>query len=197
MMTLRLLLVSALFLVFGSSSANAFTITFDDIDATTPVGIPTGYLNADWNNLHVLNGADFPVESGFRNGVVSKNNVAYTTSGASIIAPTPFTLVSAYFTAAWSDGVYVTVRGLLGNEQKYTQTFTVDTTGSTFIELNMSNIDRVTIAPAGGTPHYEFYTGAAIAIDNIEISEVPVPAALPLFGTALVSLVGVARRRRA
>lgn len=67
--------------------------------------------------------------------------------------------------------------------------------------FNQSNVSKIMIDFSGG--NYGFYGDdryhAWYAIDNItyDISAVPVPAAVWLFGSGLLSLIGVTRRKKA
>lgn len=60
--------------------------------------------------------------------------------------------------------------------------FTMDLTGTTFEFLNLNTVDN---------DDYRFY------ISVMEVTAVPVPAAVWLFGSGLLGLVGIARRRNA
>jgi hypothetical protein len=196
MKTLRTLLAAALLFAFGAAPANAFTVTFDDIYVATNDMI-VNYQGATWENFYVANGSAY--SNGYTNGTVSPNNVGFNGYGnpATVTSPNPFTFVSAYFTGAWNDDLSVTVQGFLNNVEKYSTTFLVNSITPSLMTLNMSNIDKVTFSTSGGTAHgYIGGDGTHVAIDNIEISEVPLPAALPLFGSAFASLLGVGAWRK-
>ena len=74
-----------------------------------------------------------------------------------------------------------------------------------FSTLGWSDVDlfdtlMIGAAPMGST--YDAFGGLqAIAIDNVrvdvDVSVVPVPAAVWLFGSGLLALVGIARRKKA
>jgi hypothetical protein len=76
-----------------------------------------------------------------------------------------------------------------------------DTWGRYFLDLNLSQYGAV----SGDTVNFGFvatstnYNGSAVFYDNLEFAPtevIPVPAAVWLFGSGLVGLVGVARRRK-
>ena len=102
-------------------------ITFDDLTGTS-LPVPAGYDNLTWSNFYYLNGVAYGQPSGFAAGVVSTNNVAYNNGGApaAISSSAPFTLVSAYLTAAWNDNLQVEVQGYNGATLSYDNTYTLE-----------------------------------------------------------------------
>lgn len=75
-----------------------------------------------------------------------------------------------------------------GNEIMAGLFFTPDTGGDNKWDQLVFNVD--------GVKRIELNMGGSGAIDNIQYSVVPVPAAAWLFGTGLLGLVGVARRKK-
>jgi PEP-CTERM motif len=213
-----------LFVVFVAPNvfvapAKAATLGFDDLcvgDVFSGVPFPqfpTSYQGFFWKDFFAHNSPSTPA-SGYHNGVVSAPCVAYDTgnappglgsnaASASFFLPsngTTFILNSGYFTAAWNDGLEVIVTGSLGGVVEDTATFNVDTSGPTFETFNWSNLDEVTIASTGGTHHAGFIgIGPQFVLDNLTVNEAvtttPEPSSLLLFGTGLLSLVGVVRRK--
>ena len=80
--------------------------------------IPDGYHGLIWNNFAELDGVNLGQPSGYGAGVVSPPTVAFNAGGypAGLIAPGPFSLLSAYLTAAWNDNLQVEVIGYAGAE---------------------------------------------------------------------------------
>jgi hypothetical protein len=200
-------LAAAVFVLLASAPAKAVTIqliNFDDLsDGGAGTPIANGYTGLDWNNFYVLHSNNSIYgPSGYVNGTVSQPNVAFNGFGndASFSANMPFSLYGGYFTAAWNDGLTVTANGLLNGVQKYTQTFNLNTQLPLLIAFNWTDINDVTFSSSGGTNHGYGGSGEHFALDNLEIAEggvsaVPLPAALPLFGSALLGLAGFGARK--
>ncbi len=99
----------------------------------------------------MLNSADAP-SSGYKNGTVSPPNVAYNLYGRDVNfkRSTPFELVSFYLTAAYKNGLKVTVTGFRSDVQVDSATFTVDTTSPTLETLDW-DVNRVVFSVGAGT----------------------------------------------
>jgi hypothetical protein len=203
----RMFLVAAFFMSLFGAPAGATTITFDNLvvpdepEGTFYGSVPDGYEGLSWDNFYFINGANHPVTpNGFMAGTVSPSNVAFKGSSDAIIsASVPFTFTSGYFTGAWNDRLEVTFTGYLeGVMVRSPVTYFVDSTEPEFISLNWANIDELVISSAGGIVHGYPYgaQGTQVVMDNLIVSGVPLPAALPLFGAALAGLVGFGVRRR-
>ncbi len=153
-----------------ATNAAAVVIGFDDLPGGN-VLVPNGYNGLTWNNFYYLNGVTYG-PSGYQNGVVSPSNVGYNgfaNPAAFFSSPTQFYLGSAYVTAAWNNGLTVTVTGSRNGVQKYTKTFVVNTTGPTLVNFNWGGIDRVDFSTAGGVNAGLPGAGTHMAIDNILI----------------------------
>ncbi|MFA4993776.1 MAG: hypothetical protein WC521_00505 [Bdellovibrionales bacterium] len=202
-------LIAALFMTLLAVPASAALYTFDDIATnTTPdpdgysylAAIPNGYAGLNWTNFLV---EDITVKTvgGLANGAESYNNVAlnaYGTSAQSVTATTPFTLTSGYFMAAWNEGLELNIIGMLGGVEKYNATLILSTVDSYNFILNMANIDTLLFSSSGGNPVFQLTVGKGtqFGFDNLVISAVPLPAALPLFAGAMMVLGGVKARKR-
>jgi hypothetical protein len=191
-------------LVCPDKSLRAEVLTFDDL--TSPpsglgISVPNGYGGLDWSNFSFKNGLTDGV--GYANSVVSPNNMVYDRSGnpgdVTAIAGT-FTLVSGYFTAAFRDGLQITVDGYNQGHLVDTSQFTVNTTGPTLETFNFSSIDEAVFTTSGGTLHPGYSpsdgVGAELAMDNLSVVT-PEPSSLVLAALAAAGLGLVARRKTA
>jgi hypothetical protein len=115
--------------------------------------------------------------------------------GSSFSANHTFTFLGGDFTSPWRNGMTVTLIGSLNGVLKYSTGFIPTTKAPTLENLNWSNIDKVTILAQGGV--YAGYggDGEQVVFDNLRVSTVPVPAALPMFLAALGGIWLMARRR--
>ena len=132
---------------FAASSASAVVITFDDLGSpgTSLLPISNGYAGLSWDNFWYLD-SSFYTSSGYVNGTVSPNNVAFNAfaNPATISKSTGFNLVGGYFTGAWNDGLQISAVGTPG--VTYSTSFTVNTTGPTYIAFNWNNITSVSFS---------------------------------------------------
>jgi len=200
------LAMAVLALMVGSgTTARATLVTFDDLTRNDSP-IPNGYGGLNWNNFYVLDGVNYSGNpSGYQNGVVSPNNVAYNGFGnpadaLSVDSVTPFTFNSAYLTAAWRDGLQVTITGYLLGVQEDQTTVTVNTSGPSLITLNWTGIDDLNFNSFGGVPHgYSGGNGTQFAMDNFlynaPVTAVPEPSTF-VIGLGCLGFVGYALRRR-
>jgi len=187
-----------------STSAVAGVTTFDDVTtATTQWGIPSGYDGFAWSaKWGVMKGDTYsPQESGYFNTVVSPDYVAFNSMGSPVqlaVVGAPVDFVGAYFGAAWRDGLQIDVEGYLGGAIVDTKSFTVDTSGSTWVDFNWT-VDQVTFASSGGTPAWQT-GGTQFAMDNLTTREAmpsaPAPGAVILASLG-AGLTGWLRRRKA
>lgn len=180
-----------------AAGSHAAIITFDDLDpiALSPIqyhltDIPNGYAGLTWQNMGVsdMSVPDAPRESGYGPGTISPNNVAFNNSGlpAGFSSTSKFTLESAYFTAAWNDGLQVDVQGSSDGVLLFSTTFTLNTTTPSLITFNWSDIDAVTFFSHDGTPVSTIGgSGTHFALDNLSVS------AVPELGSNLMTLMGL------
>ncbi len=180
-------IVMVMMMILGIGICQGYVLTFDDI-TTEPAGgvvIPDGYSGFEWNSVGdhrfgVVNGSSQP-GSGFENGVVSGSYVAFNSYGNSslILRDTAFDFEGAYLTAAWNDGLEITVDGYFNNFLEYTTTVIVDTTEPTWFDFDYMGIDKLEFTAFGGTDAGLGGSGTYFAMDNF--SFVPEPGTIFLF----------------
>ena len=161
-----------------------------------------GYGDFDWVNFGVICGYCVP-GSGFDTGTVSGDNVAFNAwaEAASITSSNIFDFDGAYLTAAWRNGLNITVAGYENDSLLYSTTVVVDTTGPAWFDFNYVGIDRLEFDSFGGEDVSIYRSGEHFAMDDFTstpstpISN-PSPGAI-LLGSIGVGLVGWLRRRRA
>ena len=143
--------------------AQSDLIHFDDLEQTTSgLPVPDGYHGLTWSNFYELNGIAYPYPSGYSNGVVSASNVAFTASGypASILSPSPFTLVSAWLTAAWTPNLEARVRGYAGGALAYDRTYTLQTQSPTLVRFNFEGVSEVSFSTSDSSQ---------LVMDNVSV----------------------------
>jgi hypothetical protein len=190
---MKKLLVGLLFLVlsaFTVNTAQATTLGFDDItpDENTKI-IENGYNGFNWNNLRAIR-QDYYSYGGYHDGVISPDYAVFNGSGndASISATGgTFNFVSAYFSAAWYDGLNIDVTGYRNGSAVHNYSFTVDTANShngqispispLLVTFNFDNIDTLTFHTSGGTQVYDIgeYRNHQLVMDNFTFTGNPAP----------------------
>jgi len=186
--------------------AEAATLTFDDIDTSlfpNFIQISNGYGGLNWSNFYAVN---VPLHvfrngpSGYGYGVVSPDNVATNGFGLTAItsAADQFVSNSAYFTAAWNNGLSVSVDGYSNSLLVHHTTFIVVTTSPTLETFNWT-LDQIVFSASSGTPAGYSSSGSNFVMDDMVISEasraVPFPAAA-WSGTLLLGALGAWSIRR-
>jgi len=174
-----------------AAPAQSDLIHFDDLEQTTAgLPVPDGYHGLTWSNFYELNGIAYPLPSGYSNGVVSASNVAFTTFGypASILSPSPFTLVSAWLTAAWTPNLQARVRGYAGGALAYDRTFTLQTQAPTLVLFNYEGVSEVSFSTSDSSQ---------LVMDNVSVLTAARPILLIARGPggqvnlSFISLAGV------
>jgi hypothetical protein len=178
--------LSCLLSLVIASSAQAITLTFDDItNAACCNPVPTGYGGLSWSNFYVEDGSRNP-NTGYANAAVSGTYVAFNGNGEqATTSGSPFDFTSVYLTAAWNNGLNVRVRGLNGGNVLYDNTVTVNTNRPTLFNFNYLGIDQLIFDSFGGTDAHLGPGGTHFAMDNMTINPVPEP------GTALLLIAGL------
>lgn len=183
-----------------AAPAQATTYTFDDLGPTiAPIG---SYHGLDFHNFDSLAPSAYPwmASTGYAHGVVSPRNIAFNDNGgpASITDPTGhFSLVSAFFTSAYLDGLKLQVQGLDNGVVKFSKTVWLNTTTPLKVYFNWADINAVKFVST--------YCGCSdkgrqFVMDNLKvIPGVPEPStwALMIVGFGGVGLMIRTTRRRA
>lgn len=175
----------------ASAGANAAVLDFD-----------SGYLGGgfSWNNFGVLYTAG-RAPSGYVNGTVSRNYVAFNNNGAqaSLSSFSSFVFNGAYFTGAWNNGLNITVNGFLGGVQTLSETFQVNTRAPLWKAFGWT-VDQLTFSSAGGASAGFGGGGTHFAMDNFTYNEVlspvPEPETYAMLAVGLGLLGAFARRRK-
>lgn len=185
----------------AADRSSATTLTFDQPGLTVngdPTPVAQGYGGLDWNRFYVVAAAN--EGGGFANGMESSPNVVYDgyngiNTAASITSTQPFTLDSAYFTAAYDAGLSVTVTGMTETGQ-YSKTFTVQESGNTVPTLetfDWSGLLSVDFSSSFGGKSGQF---TQFVMDNMTITPTPLPRAAWAGVVLLVCVGGCGVRRR-
>ena len=146
-----------------TSNANAIVINFDSLDGSGGMQIPNGYSGLNWNNFITLKGSDY-AGTGYNAGVISPPNIAFNAYGnpASFSSTAQFSLVSAYFATAWTNGTQITILGLNGGTQLYSTTFSLSKTSPVLYSFNWSGINQVNFS----TNNTEQFTLDDLCLDS-------------------------------
>lgn len=156
---LSLTTAGATFVALGIQGVgHATVLTFDDIAPVSDYGqIPNGYGGFNWSNFYYHSGSN-PVfsDTGYDHGRVSGDYTAFngglqaTALVSESVKGSVFDFNSADLTAAWNNGLSVTVQGLKNNSVLYTKTVTVDTTAPTLVDFNFLGVDELIFNSSGG-----------------------------------------------
>ncbi|MCC5617149.1 PEP-CTERM sorting domain-containing protein [Nostoc sp. CHAB 5836] len=187
--------------------AQATVLTFDDLAPVSNFDqIPNGYGGFNWDNFSYTNGSSpGDTGTGYGNGRVSGDYVAFNAFGdPALVSDSIFDFNSAYLTAAWNDGLSVTVEGLKSGATLYSKTVVVDTTQPTLVNFDYFGVDQLRFRSFGGVqPDYLVETGSRgtqFALDNFTFNEkatsVPEPTLLPALLSIATLSAGSALRRK-
>lgn len=191
-----------LFCCLGESSAAV--INFDDI--ATGTFVPNLYAGLTWDNFLCINGDIYsPPNSGYSNGVISHSNVVLNAYGtqAGLHSDTAFSFGVGYFTAAWRNGLNLTIdaySGGTGGILKYTVNMTLNTSAPSMLVANLSDIDTMIFTTSGGVNAGLGDDGAQFVLDNLMIngqggSSVPEPTSMAIFVVGAL-VIGYRNRRK-
>jgi hypothetical protein len=179
MNSLRTLIVVGLSAIAASLGHTQTTISFDDLSGTIGTPIANGYSGLNWSHFYTINAAQTAVTdsryatNGYAYGTISGSNVAYysggNTAAISSADGTPFDVVSGYFTAAWLDGLKLTVDTFLTDGSFVsTNVYTLSTTKPTLLQFGFTGIGRIAF-DTGGNYGYQF------AMDDLTVKTGVIP----------------------
>lgn len=162
-------------------SAQAVVLTFDDVSGDNIAAIPDGYGGLNWENFSYANSASNPAYegAGYQNGTESGNYVGFNRYGdpGRVKSSSVFDFSSAYLTAAWNDGLSITVEGLTNGTQRYSNTVVLNTKDSTLFDFNYLGIDELRFNSGGGVnagfKDSRGREGAQFVVDNFTFSQRP------------------------
>jgi hypothetical protein len=189
-----LLAASAAALFLTAPFANATTIDFEDVVASSGgSATPNGYAGFNWDNAFTQNAIAFG--GGYENAVVSGTNIIYGGFGLEMgfgLAAGSFTLNSLWVTTTLQDTATLLIRGLFEGVDIFDVTADISRTPTLFT-LNWAGVDEIRLFGIGN---------AVLGVDDITFNERPVVNAIPLPASALLLGAGLAgltllRRRRA
>jgi PEP-CTERM motif len=183
----------------------AGVIGFDDLPAVACGGaeVPASYDGLNWYGWGYDNATEGACSnSGYAAALASPPNIAFNLGGfiegypSDITSPTPFTILSGSFAAAWNDGLIITVTGKLHGLTVGGVSFTVDTTSQTLEIFDFGPVTELDFSAAGGTPH-PGALGSGWNFGMDDLTTAPEPATMACVGGGLL-LLGIAavRRRR-
>lgn len=196
---IKLLTGAALAAGLMAGGAQATTLTFEGLAPASSIGAYGG-LNFSAAFFAQDGSGSAYKNSGFQNGIISPNSVAYNAfgGGASFSAPTAFTLNSFYLSSAWNDGLQVWVTGKLNGVLWDSTVLLVNTSGPTLETLNWGNINEVDFSSFGGVLASNVTgSGTQFVLDNLTYSGgVPEPATWAMLILGMGVTGAVLRRRR-
>lgn len=183
---LSLTTAEAILVVLGIQGVGQATVlTFDDIAPVSNYGqVPNTYGGFNWSNFYYQNDSSPALSnSGFENGTVSGNYAAFnsglqpTATVSEAIKGSVFNFNSADLTAAWNNGLSVTVEGLNNSSVLYTKTVTLDTTAPTLVNFNFLGVNELRFSSSGGVEPANLVgkgSGTNFVLDNFTYNETPV-----------------------
>lgn len=196
----------AVYVSAAMTSASAATITFDDVNPAAQAAIPNGYSGLDWDNFSTIDPAAAgvtPSTSGYFKSITSGKYSAFNIDGdpAAISSVGTFNLISGNFTAAWSNGLQLTITGYNGASILHTLTVGLTTTSPLSEVLNWIGLTKVTFSTAGGTDiEGQNPIRTQFAVDDLKVvAATPIPGSLLLLltGCGAIGALGFKRRRSA
>ena len=174
--------------------AQAMAQNFDGLVCDSGgTAIPNGTGGLDWTNFFCLVGSAYPYNpSGYQPGTTSapnaalngfENPAALRRTGGGL-----FSLTSGQFTAAWNDGLTITIVGTRAGATVATVRVLPSPTAPMLVDLRaLSNVDNVTFTPTGGTRHPGYNgEGRVFALDDLNYvlgALHPITVTAPTHGT--------------
>ena len=152
---LLLMLAACLCLTGMVNISGATVLTFDDLTpcSTGDCGVIGSYGGLTWDsNFRYVNTLGF-TPSGYVNGTVSGNYVAYNSGGrVASVGDTSFDFNGAYLTGAWNNGLNIQVIGLKSGSVLYNSTVFASAYAPTWFQFNYVGVDELIFRSSGGLP---------------------------------------------
>lgn len=137
------------------------TLSFDDVSGADPnnlaEAIGSDYFGFDFSDRFLIlapDTGDPSGDSGYTNGLISGEWVAFNSGGAqvSISSDTDFDLISGYFTSAWNTDLILEVYAYDNNRLVAQDTLILDTDNPTYwvFDSDFSSIDEIIFISSGG-----------------------------------------------
>jgi hypothetical protein len=194
------LLGAAALVSVALTSANATTITFDNVSADPQHAVPNGYSGLNWDNWSTMDAAAAgTTNSGYGIANTSGNWSAFNIDAdPAEITSTGFNLIGGNFTAAWNDNLQLTVEAYNGATLLHSATLNLSTTSVLAAVFNWTNLTRVVFTSDGGTPHAGFSPGSGtnFAVDDLQVAATPIPGSLLLLLTGIGAICAIGYTRR-
>jgi hypothetical protein len=181
-------LLAAAALVTAPLDVSATTLTFDDVSSSGIAPLPTPYDGFDFSctdGCQAINAADYNASiggpSGYTGAVVSGPNVFSTNNSGSVtitsVGGGAFDFTSADLTSPWRNGLNISIVGKDGATTVDTTNFSLGSVGSSALyTFGWNNVTSVTMSASGGSNGPYSQEGIEIAMDNLTVSPVPLPA---------------------
>jgi hypothetical protein len=197
----------------GMAGAVTTVLKFDDISTSGGWAVlPTNYGGLTWSatggtaptQWEVLGNAQYRADYANTFDFPSNPNVVYNgekggagaTTSTIVSSATTFNFDGAYFgtftsnnTTNYYGATSINVSGMRGGSEVYNQNITLTPGALSWSQLDMNNIDTLVFTATAGS------LGKNFLMDNFTTSPVPIPGALLLFGSGLLGLVGIGRKR--
>jgi hypothetical protein len=128
------------------------TITFDDIPDISPTGnaIPSSYTCFNWINGWYINATtNTTVNTGYQTVLTSGQYVALNRNATTLtmsLGNRSLDIISFWASAAYTNGLQISIDGSRNNTLIYTTTVTVHTNIHSLIQLNWTTIEIITLA---------------------------------------------------
>ena len=163
------------------------------------------YSGFQWPSLSLMETDEFTLNpSGYQNGAVSGDNVLWgggMGTGTFVSRSTQFDFNGATFTAAWRDGLMLSLSGWNAGVQLFSDTYTLSTQQPLQVNVNYLGIDTLlyTTDFAASTQHWSHGDGLQFAVDDFQydmLSPAPEPEIYGMMLTGLGIMALVARRKK-
>ncbi len=162
--------------------SNKVKINFENIAASgADALIPNGYDGFDWNNFGAYD-PDASVTSGYVPHGGTAVGFNYAANPGSFSSVEQFDFKRGYFSAAWLDGLSITVNGYRNGVLVATETFNADYGQNELVTFDKSfhKLDKVEFASSGGTEHFPGVSGTHISMDDFLLKLHPIALHDPL-----------------